>query len=209
MKGDKFDVKAYNMIFLKKNAQALEVFKGLVRDLNNPKRPLGAIFAFIEAFKKQFLQLETCSFPHEGDKSDVETNYVFHMKNKAPGLKNVRNFSKGRDKPKRLVSALFIFMDEFSKQFPEMNSSIESIIALGAAGGRKWNQMSDTEKAPNITKEKKMKMEYEKRMNAYNRRVAVANTEEEESDESRSEFDDEEVTGEEDEDDDMCNIFDV
>ncbi|KAJ8531987.1 hypothetical protein K7X08_011910 [Anisodus acutangulus] len=95
------------------------------------------------------------------------------------------------------------------KQFSEMNSSIESIVVLGAAGGGKWNQMSDAEKATYIAKEKKRKMEYEKRMNAYNRRVAVADTKKDESDESRSEFDDEEVSGEEEEDDNLCNIFDV
>ncbi|KAJ8568276.1 hypothetical protein K7X08_020998 [Anisodus acutangulus] len=125
------------------------------------------------------------------------------MKKKAPGLKNVRKFATGCDKPKRPVSAFLIFMDEFSKQFPEMNPRIESIVALRTASGGKWNQMSDAEKAPYIAEEEKRKLEYEKRMNAYNRCVAVADTEEEESDESRSEFDEEEGSGAEEDDDDL------
>ncbi|XP_060190545.1 high mobility group B protein 2-like [Lycium barbarum] len=97
-------------------------------------------------------------------------------------------------------------MNEFSKQFPEMNLSIESIVAIGNAGEGRWKQMSDTERIPYIAEEEKRKLEYEKRTNAYSRLVAVVDTEEEKSDKSRSEFDDKEESGEEEDDDDLCNI---
>ncbi|KAL3341337.1 hypothetical protein AABB24_025742, partial [Solanum stoloniferum] len=68
--------------------------------------------------------------------------------------------------PKRPTSAYFIFMEEFGKQFRELNPSIKSIAAVGKAGGSKWKQMSDAEKAPYIAEEEKRKLEYAKRMNA-------------------------------------------
>ncbi|KAJ8531989.1 hypothetical protein K7X08_011912 [Anisodus acutangulus] len=173
--GDKFNVKAYKMICLKKKAQALDVFKGLVRDLNNPKRPLGKW--------KHMSDVEKAPYMAVAEKMRVEYAKIVEAYN--------RRMAAGY--------ALEEESDKSSKQFPE----IESIVALGAAGGGKWNQMSDVEKAPYIAEEKKRKMEYENIMNGYNRRVVVADTEEEESDESRSEFDEEVVSGEEEEDDDL------
>uniref|UniRef100_A0A0V0GPM8 Putative HMG1/2-like protein-like n=1 Tax=Solanum chacoense TaxID=4108 RepID=A0A0V0GPM8_SOLCH len=108
------------------------------------------------------------------------------MKKKVPGLKELRRLARGLDIPKRPTSAYFIFMEEFRKQFRELNPSIKSIAVVGKAGGSKWKQMLDAEKAPYIAEEEKRKLEYAKRMNAYNRRVAVVDAEQQESDESRS-----------------------
>ncbi|XP_060188537.1 high mobility group B protein 3-like [Lycium barbarum] len=141
---------------------------------------------------------ENPCYAHLGDKSNAKSNYVFHTKKKSQGL---RRLARDLDKPR----AYFIFMEEFRKQFCEQNPSIKSIAAVAKAGGSKWKQMSDAEKAPYMAEEEKRKLEYAKRTNVYNRLVATE--EEEYSDKSGSEFDDEEGSGEEDEDDNLYTFF--
>ncbi|XP_060190201.1 uncharacterized protein LOC132619269 isoform X2 [Lycium barbarum] len=268
------NVKADEMIHLKKKIVELDLFRWHVSDLDNPKRPLGSFIVFMEEFKKRCLEVnpniksfdaiekvggdkwkqmsdaekapyvveaekrrveyakvlnlynrlvaaeeeesdksrsevvaskngENPCYAHLGDKSNAKANYVFHTKKKARGL---RRLARDLDKPPQMpASAYFIFMEEFRKQFREQNPSIKSIAAEGKASGSKWKQMSDAEKAPYLAEEEKRKLEYAKRMNVYNRRVATE--EEEYSDESSSEFDDEEGSGEEDEDENLYTFF--
>ena len=77
---------------------------------------------------------------------------------------------------------------------------------VGKAGGDKWKSLSEAEKAPYVAKAEKRKTEYNKSMQAYNKRMAEGPTaaEEEESDKSRSEVnddeEDEDESGEEEDD---------
>ncbi|KAJ6413352.1 hypothetical protein OIU84_006196 [Salix udensis] len=75
---------------------------------------------------------------------------------------------------------------------------------VGKAGGDKWKSLSDAEKAPFVAKAEKRKIEYNKTMAAYNKRLAGGNADEE-SDKSKSEVNDEdeeeESDGEEEDDD--------
>jgi len=123
--------------------------------------------------------------------------------------KPVKKGKAGKDpnKPKRPASAFFVFMEDFRKQYKEKHPNNKSVSVVGKAGGDKWKSLSDAEKAPYVAKAEKRKADYEKTLQAYNKKLAEGkDAEEEESDKSRSEVhddeDDEDDSGEDDDDDD-------
>ncbi|KAK7286905.1 hypothetical protein RJT34_22251 [Clitoria ternatea] len=105
---------------------------------------------------------------------------------------------KDPNKPKRPPSAFFVFLEEFRKTFKAENPGVKAVSAVGKAGGEKWKSLSNAEKAPYEAKAAKRKAEYEKLMNAYNKKQA--SSADDESDKSKSEINDEddEASGEED-----------
>ncbi|XAR58057.1 hypothetical protein NMG60_11026413 [Bertholletia excelsa] len=113
--------------------------------------------------------------------------------------------AKDPNKPKRPASAFFVFMEEFRKQYKAKHPNNKSVAAVGKAGGDKWKSMSEAEKAPYVEKAEKRKVEYNKNLDAYNKRLAKGSAEdEEESDKSKSEVndeDEEDESGEEEDDD--------
>ncbi|XP_059623339.1 HMG1/2-like protein [Cornus florida] len=115
--------------------------------------------------------------------------------------------AKDPNKPKRPASAFFVFMEEFRKTFKEKHPNNKSVSVVGKAGGDKWKSMSEADKAPYVAKAEKRKTEYNKTLQAYNKKMAEganAADDEEESDKSRSEVndeDDEDESGEEEDDD--------
>ncbi|KAB5557784.1 hypothetical protein DKX38_008693 [Salix brachista] len=114
--------------------------------------------------------------------------------------------AKDPNKPKRPASAFFVFMEEFRELYKKEHPKNKSVAAVGKAGGDKWKSLSEAEKAPFVAKADKRKVEYEKKMKAYNKEQAEGPKEEEESEKSMSEVndddeDDEEGSGEDDEDD--------
>jgi high mobility group protein B1 len=121
-------------------------------------------------------------------------------KSKAKGGKA----AKDPNKPKRPPSAFFVFLEEFRKTFKKENPTIKAVSAVGKAGGEKWKSLSAAEKAPYEAKAAKRKTEYEKVINAYNKKQESADDDAEESDKSKSEVDEEsgQDDDEEEEDDD-------
>ncbi|KAK6160833.1 hypothetical protein DH2020_004214 [Rehmannia glutinosa] len=117
--------------------------------------------------------------------------------------KKEKKAAKDPNKPKRPSSAFFVFMEDFRKQYKEMHPKNKSVAAVGKAGGDQWKSLSEEEKAPFVAKAEKRKEEYERKMEAYNRKLAGGG--DDESDKSKSEVnddEDEEGSGEEEEDDD-------
>ncbi|XP_011100443.1 HMG1/2-like protein [Sesamum indicum] len=117
--------------------------------------------------------------------------------------KKEKKAAKDPNKPKRPPSAFFVFMEDFRKQYKEKHPNNKSVAAVGKAGGDKWKSLSDEEKAPFVAKAEKRKEEYERKMEAYNRKLSGEG--DDESDKSKSEVNDEEEeegSGEEEEDDD-------
>ncbi|KAL7090649.1 hypothetical protein ABFS83_12G052300 [Erythranthe nasuta] len=115
---------------------------------------------------------------------------------------------KDPNKPKRPASAFFVFMEDFRKTYKEKHPNNKSVAAVGKAGGDKWKSLTEAEKAPYIAKAEKRKGEYEKTLQAYNKKLSDGPTEEE-SDKSRSEVnddedddDDEDGSADDDDDDD-------
>ncbi|XP_047317640.1 HMG1/2-like protein isoform X1 [Impatiens glandulifera] len=122
---------------------------------------------------------------------------------KAAPKRPVKGAAKDPNKPKRPPSAFFVFMEDFRKQYKEKHPNNKSVAAVGKAAGDKWKSLSDAEKAPYISKAEKRKVDYNKSMDAYNKKLAGGTGEEDESDKSKSEVndEDEDQSGEDDEDD--------
>ncbi|XP_028770462.1 high mobility group B protein 1-like [Neltuma alba] len=121
-------------------------------------------------------------------------------KSRAKMSKKARNAKKDPNKPKRPPSAFFVFLEEFRKTFKAENPNVKAVSAVGKAGGEKWKSLTTAEKAPYEAKAAKKKAEYEKLMNAYNKKQTnLVNDRDEESDKSQSEVHDEEdeASGEE------------
>ncbi|KAK6138820.1 hypothetical protein DH2020_027437 [Rehmannia glutinosa] len=99
--------------------------------------------------------------------------------------KKEKKAAKDPNKPKRPSSAFFVFMfltddvhncrEDFRKQYKEMHPKNKSVAA---------------EKAPFVAKAEKRKEEYERKMEAYNRKLAGGG--DDESDKSKSEVNDDE-----------------
>ncbi|XP_024981499.1 high mobility group B protein 1 isoform X1 [Cynara cardunculus var. scolymus] len=111
---------------------------------------------------------------------------------------------KDPNKPKRPPSAFFVFLEEFRKTFKKENPTIKAVSAVGKAGGEKWKSLSAAEKAPYEAKAAKRKTDYEKLMNAYNKKQESMADDDEESEKSKSEVDEEsgQDGGDDEEDDD-------
>ncbi|KAL1219737.1 High mobility group B protein 3 [Cardamine amara subsp. amara] len=142
----------------------------------------------------------------KGDKSKTETRSTKLSVNKKPA-KGGKAAAKDPNKPKRPSSAFFVFMEDFRQTFKEEHPKNKSVAAVGKAGGEKWKSLSVSEKAPYVAKADKRKVEYEKNMKAYNKKLEEGpkEEEEEESDKSVSEVNDEddaEDGSDEEEDDD-------
>ncbi|CAA0836295.1 High mobility group B protein 1 [Striga hermonthica] len=125
--------------------------------------------------------------------------------------KKAKKETKGKkdpNKPKRPPSAFFVFLEEFRKTFKKENPNVKAVSAVGKAGGEKWKSLSAAEKAPYEAKAAKKKAEYEKLMNAYNKKQDSSDDEGDEgSEKSTSEIHDDEEgsvqeAGDDDDDDD-------
>nr|AAC50019.1 high mobility group protein 2 HMG2 [Ipomoea nil] len=142
----------------------------------------------------------------KGGKSKAKSDNKLAVKKRGCETKKSKKSVKDPNKPKRPPSAFFVFMEDFRKTYKEKHPNNKSVAAVGKAGGDKWKQLTDAEKAPFIAKAEKRKQEYEKSMQAYNRKQAGEAADEEESDKSRSEVNDDEEdedgSAEDDDDDD-------
>ncbi|CAI9777684.1 unnamed protein product [Fraxinus pennsylvanica] len=149
-------------------------------------------------------------FAMKGGRSKAETkkadSKLSVKKGAAAASKSTKKGKPAKDpnKPKRPASAFFVFMEEFRKTYKEKHPNNKSVAAVGKAGGDKWKSLSAAEKAPYVAKAEKRKVDYEKEVRAYNKKLAEGPAEEE-SEKSNSEVndeDDEEGSGEEDDDED-------
>ncbi|MTV28318.1 high mobility group box domain-containing protein [Nitriliruptoraceae bacterium ZYF776] len=142
-------------------------------------------------------------------KSESKNSRLGVKKREAPAVKKApakkAKEAKDPNKPKRPASAFFVFMEDFRKQYKEKHPNNKSVSVVGKAGGDKWKSLSEAEKAPYVAKAEKRKSEYEKTLQAYNKKLAegkdAEEDEEEESDKSKSEVHDDEDDSAEDDDD--------
>ena len=112
----------------------------------------------------------------DSKKSD---NRLSVKKREAPAAKKspVKKAKEAKDpnKPKRPASAFFVFMEDFRKQYKEKHPNNKSVSVVGKAGGEKWKSMSAAEKAPFVAKAEKRKSEYDKTLQAYNKKLVIRN----------------------------------
>ncbi|XP_073158835.1 HMG1/2-like protein [Henckelia pumila] len=104
--------------------------------------------------------------------------------------KKEKNAAKDPNKPKRPPSAFFVFMESFRKQFKEKHPHTKSVAVIGKAGGDRWKSMDEDDKAPFVEIAAQRKEEYERKMEAYNKKLAGGG--DDDSDKSKSEINDEE-----------------
>ncbi|CAN6167916.1 unnamed protein product, partial [Urochloa humidicola] len=104
---------------------------------------------------------------------------------------------KDPNKPKRPPSAFFVFMEEFRKDYKEKHPNVKQVSVIGKAGGEKWKSLSESEKAPYVSKAEKLKAEYTKKIDAYNNKQSDGPTASGDSDKSKSEVNDEDEEGDE------------
>ncbi|NP_001351851.1 HMG1/2-like protein [Cicer arietinum] len=117
------------------------------------------------------------------------------------GTKQSKKAAKDPNKPKRPPSAFFVFMSDFREQYKKDHPNNKSVAAVGKACGEEWKSLSDADKAPYVARALKKKAEYEKNVQAYNRKQAGIE-EEDGSDKSKSEVHDEDEEEEDDDEDD-------
>jgi len=96
--------------------------------------------------------------------SNVNGEAASMTKPERVGKLNKKKAAKDSDMPKRPPSAYLIFMETFRKTFKEENPDVKGITASAKAGGEKWLQLSDEEKAPYISEAAKRKAKYETAM---------------------------------------------
>ncbi|CAN1322698.1 High mobility group B protein 2 [Linum perenne] len=139
-------------------------------------------------------------------KSDAKNSKLSVTKKPTKATQKSGKAAKDPNKPKRAPSAFFVFMEDFRVQFKKEHPKNKSVAAVGKAAGEKWKSLTEAEKQPYIATAEKRKVEYEKKMKAYNKeQVAEGPKEEEESEKSMSEVhdeDDDEDGSDEEEDDD-------
>eukprot|EP00267_Zea_mays_P033680 XP_008668094.1 uncharacterized protein LOC100284781 isoform X1 [Zea mays] len=105
---------------------------------------------------------------------------------------------KDPNKPKRPPTAFFVFMEEFRKDYKEKHPNVKQVSVIGKAGGDMWKSLSDAEKAPYVSKAEKLKVEYTKKMDAYNNKQSGGGpTLSGDSDKSKSEVNDGDEEGDE------------
>ncbi|CAN8292203.1 unnamed protein product [Cochlearia groenlandica] len=134
----------------------------------------------------------------KGGKSSTETRSSKLSVNKP--TKASKAAAKDPNKPKRPSSAFFVFMEEFRETFKKEHPNNKSVATVGKAGGQKWKSLSDSEKAPYQAKAEQRKVDYEKNMKAYTKKLEEGPNEEEESDKSGSEVNNEDGSDEEEDD---------
>jgi high mobility group protein B1 len=108
--------------------------------------------------------------------------------------KKATKAAKDPNQPKRPPTPFFLFLEQFRKTFKEDHPEAKGVAVVGKAGGEKWKEMSDFEKAPFITKAQQRKVDYDRDIAAYNKQKQDDEDDEgtpEESDKSKSEINDE------------------
>ncbi|KAJ4877493.1 High mobility group B protein 7 [Raphanus sativus] len=75
--------------------------------------------------------------------------------------KDEKKSSASNNKPKRPLTAFFIFMSDFRKTFKEENPS-SSVKDVAKQGGEKWKSLTEEEKKVYLDKAAELKAEYNK-----------------------------------------------
>ncbi|KAJ4872353.1 High mobility group B protein 7 [Raphanus sativus] len=98
--------------------------------------------------------------------------------------KDEKKTSASNNKPKRPLTAFFIFMNDFRKTFKEENPS-SSVKDVAKQGGEKWKSLTEEEKKVYLDKAAELKAEYNKSLESND-----ADEEEEDEEEKQSDDDD-------------------
>ncbi|PWA87443.1 High mobility group box domain [Artemisia annua] len=76
--------------------------------------------------------------------------------------------------------------EDFRKQYKEKHPNNKSVSVVGKAGGDKWKSLSAAEKAPFVAKAEKRKAEYDKTLQAYNKKLSKSEVHDDEDEDDDS-----------------------
>ncbi|CAN7089818.1 unnamed protein product [Brassica rapa subsp. narinosa] len=127
------------------------------------------------------MQAEAKKKPVERKKSTSDEPKAKRVR-KASGEKNKKRSSTTSNKPKRPLTAFFIFMNDFRKTFKEENPS-SNVKDVAKQGGEKWKSLTEEEKKVYLDKAAELKAEY-------NKSLESNDADEEEEDEEKQSDDD-------------------
>ncbi|CAI8586716.1 unnamed protein product [Vicia faba] len=134
--------------------------KRALKDPNKPNKPLSSLHLSLFVFCFSDLM-----FP-------ISCSFLFvrlKCKGTGVGTKKSKRVTKDPNKPKKPLSAFFIFMSELRDTFKKENPNNKHVAVAGKAGEKEWKALSHAieEKAPYVATAEKKK-EYEKAIRAYN-----------------------------------------
>lgn len=75
--------------------------------------------------------------------------------------------TKDPNAPKRPASGFLVFMESFRKTYKDANPESKGVAAAAKAGGEKWKQMTEEERAPYNKDAEARKLNYEQAMTNY------------------------------------------
>ncbi|XP_009141528.1 high mobility group B protein 7 [Brassica rapa] len=127
------------------------------------------------------MQAEAKKKPVERKKSTSDEPKAKRVR-KAKDDKNKKGSSTTSNKPKRPLTAFFIFMNDFRKTFKEENPS-SNVKDVAKQGGEKWKSLTEEEKKVYLDKAAELKAEY-------NKSLESNDADEEEEDEEKQSDDD-------------------
>ncbi|XP_047946286.1 high mobility group B protein 14-like [Salvia hispanica] len=113
-------------------------------------------------------------------------------KKKAGRKKTARKIISKIDamKPKKPPPAFFYFLQDFRKEYQEMNPDIKSMCHIGKACGEKWNTMTYEEKVKYYDIATEKRAEFDRAMVKFTKRKESGDFDEDESDlDADSDFD--------------------
>ncbi|KAJ0238114.1 High mobility group B protein 7 [Hirschfeldia incana] len=134
------------------------------------------------------LEAQVVETQTEAKKKPVERKKSTSNEPKAKRLRKAKNDDKNKkssssNKPKRPLTAFFIFMADFRKTFKEENPDA-GVKDVAKQGGEKWKSLDEEEKKVYLDKAAELKAEYNKSLESSN------DADEEEVDEEKEADDD-------------------
>ncbi|KAG0625635.1 hypothetical protein M758_2G069900, partial [Ceratodon purpureus] len=105
---------------------------------------------------------------HAVKKGDDSTKGTKRKTDPKAAVKKTKK-AKGKDPnaPKRPASGFFVFMETFRKEYKDANPNAKGVAVVGKAGGEKWKQMSEEEKAVYNKEAESRKATYDQAMIDY------------------------------------------
>ncbi|XP_010546256.1 PREDICTED: high mobility group B protein 7 [Tarenaya hassleriana] len=123
----------------------------------------------LDAKIKMNLEAQVVELQAEPKKKPAERKKPTSDEPKPKRLRKLKDEKKSSasNKPKRPLTAFFLFLDDFRKTFKEENPG-SSVKDVAKQGGEKWKSMTDEEKKPYTDKAAELKAVYNKSLESEN-----------------------------------------
>ncbi|CAN1325378.1 High mobility group B protein 7 [Linum perenne] len=127
-----------------------------------PAALIGMHSCSLDAKIKMNLEAQVVENPTEVKKRSLDRNNGEPGEPKPKRTKKEKGAAKDPNKPKRPLTAYFIFMADFRKEYKEANPDCKEPKKVAKDAGEKWKSMSEEEKKPYIEKAAQLKADFAK-----------------------------------------------